>query len=349
LPEKKKEPVNQIVKKIFYIFPLILLCTSCNGRKTARDYARVKNIDFGMAVSVGDLSQKENCRIIRENSTIIVAENCMKWANLRPNKTFWNWSDVDNLVSFAEKNHITVKWHTLFWHNQNPGFLSSIKTKKEAESVMDTHIKTIMERYKGRIRDYDVVNEMFNEDGSLRDTIWLQTMGPAYIEYALCKAHEIDPDAQLYLNEYNNEAAGCPKADAMYMLVKDFVLRGIPITGVGMQMHLDASLPFNEDAVLKNIRRYAALGIKVSFSEVDVRIPASKVEVFTDVQKDIYCRLLKMALDEPNVTSFIMWGFTDKASWIPSVFPGYGYALPYDRTLKPKPVYKAMLKILRQK
>ena len=341
--------MNRIVKTVSCIFVLILLCTSCSGRKTARDYARSKAVDFGMAVSTGDLSQKKNSRIITENSTIIVAENCMKWANLHPNKTFWNWSDVDNLVSFAEKNHMAVKWHTLFWHNQNPGFLSSIKTKEEAETMMDLYIKTIMERYKGRIRDYDVVNEMFNEDGTLRDTIWLQTIGPGYIEHALRKAHETDPDAQLYLNEYNNEAAGYPKADAMYSLVKDFVLRGVPVTGVGMQMHLDASLPFDEEAVRKNIRRYAALGIKVSFSEVDVRIPASNPSVYIDAQKDIYCRLLKMVLDEPNVVSFIMWGFTDKTSWIPSAFPGYDYALPYDRTLKPKPVYYAMLKILRRK
>ncbi|MFA6856676.1 MAG: endo-1,4-beta-xylanase, partial [Treponema sp.] len=142
--------MNRIVKTVSCIFVLILLCTSCSGRKTARDYARSKAVDFGMAVSTGDLSQKKNSRIITENSTIIVAENCMKWANLHPNKTFWNWSDVDNLVSFAEKNHMAVKWHTLFWHNQNPGFLSSIKTKEEAETMMDLYIKTIMERYKGR-------------------------------------------------------------------------------------------------------------------------------------------------------------------------------------------------------
>ena len=330
---------------LIFAFALVLISLSSCAKKTPKDYAAKHGFKTGIAVETGDMYNEDHLKIIRENSSIIVAGNCMKWANLRPNKTFWNWSDVDHLIEFAEKNKMAVKWHTLFWHNQNPGFLSSLlKTREQALEVMDEHITTIMTRYKGRISEYDVVNEMFNEDGTMRETLWYKAIGKDYIEHALIKAHETDPDAKLFLNEYNNEEQGNKKADAMYEMVKDFVNRGIPIDGVGFQLHLATIYPYNETAVRSNIRRYADLGLEVSFSEVDVRMPVPPSESDLQTQMDRYCSLAKLAREEPNVTSFITWGITDKQSWIPATFPGYGDALLYDRDLKKKPVYNAVLK-----
>lgn len=312
-------------------------------KKSVASAAAKKGVEFGFAVSVTDLLDANTQKLIADEAKILVAENCMKSSQLRPNKTFWNWSDPENLVKFAEKNKIVAKWHTLFWHEMNPPFINQMKTKEEAEALMDEHITTVLQKFKGRIRDYDVVNEMFNEDGSLRDTVWLRTLGPGYLERAIRKAHEVDPDAHLFLNEYNNEAAGYAKADAMFNLVKDFVERGVPIYGVGMQLHLAADLPYKEEAVRKNIRRYAELGIKICFSEVDVRMPLARADIYAQTQIDIWRSLMKLAVEEPNVESFIVWGISDKNSWIPAWKPGYGDALLFDKKFQPKPVYYELL------
>ena len=332
-------------KTLILIFTLVLVLVSLSscGKKTLKDYAAKHGVKTGVAMAVNDLSNEEHLKIIIENSSIVVAENCMKWESVHPGKTTWNWKDVDRLIEFAEKNNIAVKWHTLFWHNQNPAFLSSLETREQALEVMDEHITTIMTRYKGRISEYDVVNEMFNEDGTMRDTIWYRTIGKDYIEHALIKARETDPDAKLFLNEYNNEAFGNKKADAMYEMIKDFVKRGIPIDGVGFQLHLATIYPYNAVAIRSNIRRYADLGLEVSFSEVDVRMPVPPSEGNLKSQSYIYSSLAKLAKEEPNVTSFITWGFTDKQSWVPYTFAGYGDALLYDKDLKKKPVYEAVL------
>jgi endo-1,4-beta-xylanase len=327
---------------------VLALFTSCGSGQSLRQYAEKKGIDTGYAVGAGDLYQKKNTDIIIADSSIVVGENCMKWNQLRPNDKFWNWSDADHFVEFAEKNKMKVKFHTLVWHNQNPSFLNNMKTRDEALAVLDNYITTVMTRYKGRIYCYDVVNEMFNEDGSLRQSVWYTTIGPDYIEHALLTAHAADPDAKLYLNDYNNEAEGYAKADALYNLVKDFRQRGIPVDGVGMQMHLAADQPFNEAAVRNNIERYQALGVDVSFSEVDVRIPSGNVKEYKKTQQDVYCRLMKIALDEKAVKSIIFWGFTDLQSWVPQGFPGYGDACLYDKKMKPKPVYSALLDILKK-
>lgn len=333
------------MKKILYVALALALTASLFGckKKTIADYTAKHGVDFGFAVSTGDLLDEKIQKIIEPNAKILVAENCMKSALLRPNKTFWNWSDPENLIKFAEKNKMAPKWHTLFWHQQNPPFISSLKNSDEAQKMMDEHITTILQKYKGRVRDYDVVNEMFEEDGSFRENVWLKTLGPTYIERALRKAHEVDPGAHLFLNEYNNEAKGYPKADAMYELAKTLVESGVPLYGIGMQLHLAADLPYDEDAIRQNIRRYADLGLKVCFSEVDVRLPLSKADAYKDSQKDVYKSLMKLALEEPNVESFIVWGISDKNSWVPAAFPGYGDALLFDREFKEKELYNALL------
>ena len=342
------------MKKIILAAKVAALCALCLcaagcGKKTIACAAANKGVNFGFAASVTDILDANTQKILAAESKILVAENCMKSSQLRPNKTFWNWSDPENLVKFAVKNKIVAKWHTLFWHEMNPPFINQMKAREEAEQIMDEQITTVMQKFKGRIRDYDVVNEMFNEDGSLRETVWLKTLGPGYLERALRKAHSIDSNAHLFLNEYNNEAAGYPKADAMYNLVKDFVERGVPIYGVGMQLHLAADLPYDEDAIRQNVRRYADLGIKICFSEVDVRIPLSRLEELEPKQKEIWKSLMKLAVEEPNVESFIVWGVSDKNSWIPAWKPGYGNALLFDKNFKPKPIYYELLDAANKK
>lgn len=337
------------MKKVFCCLVAAAVLAGCSRSSSFKELAVARNLSTGTAVAIGDLFRPEYVEIIGQNSSVVVAENCMKLGSVRPSRSLWNWGDADSLVEFAEKNGISVKYHTLVWHNQNPPFISGMQKKEEAMQMLDECISTVMSRYKGRIREYDVVNEMFNEDGTLRNSVWLRTIGPDYIAYALTRARETDPDALLFLNEYNNEAEGYPKADAMYDFVRQLTEKGVPLDGVGMQLHLDATQPFSPDAIRSNVRRYAGIGMNVSFSEVDVRIPSGNPEKWEQRQQEIYEALLRIALEEPNVTSFITWGFTDAQSWVPKAFPGYSNALLYDADANPKPVYNALLSILREK
>ncbi|MBP5451148.1 MAG: endo-1,4-beta-xylanase [Treponema sp.] len=321
--------------------------TACK-EKTLPQLAAKYKLEIGTAVG-NDFYSPEGKERIKDFSSVIVSENSMKWSNIRPKKTFWNWNDVDKIVEFGQENKISIKFHTLFWHNQNSSFLSSMKTKEEATEMMDEHINTIMERYKGKIAYYDVVNEMFEEDGSFRKTIWYNLMGEDYIEHALRTARAADPDAKLYLNEYNNENLGNAKADAMFNLIKKFVDEGVPIDGVGMQLHLATDLPFDKEAIRANVKRYADIGIDVSFSEVDVRMPDKKSQDESEIKKqeEIYTALVDIAKTEPNVKTFIVWGLSDKDTWVPGTFPGYGSPCLYDRAMNKKPVYQAIKETLK--
>lgn len=318
------------------------------GNKTLADASRKAGLDFGFAVSVGDMANEGQQQFIKKNCSVLVAENLMKMESIRPNRRFWNWSDVDRFVQFAVDNKIAVKYHVLVWHQQNSTFINQLNSRDDALSFLDEHIPAVMEHCKGKIKYYDVVNEMFNEDGTRRENVWQRLMGDDYIEHALRLARDADPDAKLYLNEYNNENVGNTKADAMYEMAKDFVARGVPLDGIGMQLHLAADLPYDENAIRENVRRYAKLGLDVSFSEVDVRLPVKNTQQYEAAQRDVYLSLLKIALEEPNVKSFIIWGISDKNSWVPRTFGGYCNALPFDAQYNAKPFYAEMTEMIKK-
>lgn len=337
------------MKKVFSIFlmsSILIGLTSCS--KSFRDVAKDNGFASGMAVAAGDILDPELAKVLKENCSILVSENSMKWANLRPNKSFWNWTDIDKLIEFANENGMKVKWHVLFWHQQNSPFVSSSWTREQAISMMHEHIETVMTRYKGKIQEYEVVNEMFEENGSFRNNVWYKTIGPDYIEIALKKAREVDPNAKLYLNEFNNEEKGHVKADAMFNMIKDFKERGVPIDGVGLQLHLDARYNYSEQAIRDNVQRYADLGLDVAFTEIDVRIPTDNPASYEQAQEDVYLMLYRIAKDFEAVKTVITWGISDRHSWVPATFPGTGSALLYDKDLKPKKVYNSIYEELKK-
>lgn len=133
---------------------------------------------LGVAIQAGDIYDPATIALYTDNFNLIVPENTFKWKNIRPTLKFWNWSDMDKMVDFAEKNKIKMKVHTFVWLQQNPPYLDSLKTRDDAIAMLNEHITTIMTRYKGRIYEYDVANEVLNEDGTMRDTLWLRIIGP---------------------------------------------------------------------------------------------------------------------------------------------------------------------------
>lgn len=331
-----------ILRSALLLSATILSLTGCFGPKTVRANADSRKLNFGVALQAGDVIDPKAIALIKENFNEFVPENTMKWKLIRPNKTFWNWSDMDTMVAFAEKNHIKMKGHTFVWHQQNPPYVENLKNREDAVALLTDQISTIMKRYRGRIYEYDVCNEVINEDGTMRDTVWSKTIGPDYIDIAFRTAREADPKARLLLNDYNNEYEGTAKGDGFYALVKGMKDRGIPIDGVGFQLHISGMYPLDEKALRANIKRFRDLGLFVSFTEVDVRITEPVTEETEKSQIAAYSKLMEIALDESNAGSVILWGYTDKRSWIPAAFPGFGSAHLFDREVKPKPAYTAL-------
>ena len=318
---------------------------SC-GAPSPRKAADKKGLAFGVSVKAGDVLTPDTVKHIKSHYNLIVPEDSMKWVNIHPKKDFWNWSDMDMMVDFAEKNNIKIKGHTFLWQDQNGPYVHSAKTRDEAISFLTEQITGVMTRYKGRVFEYDVANEVFNEDGSMRDTLWYRLIGPDFLDIAFRTAREADPDAKLLLVDFNTEFAGSAKADAMYELVKGMKERGVPIDGVGHQLHCPAEMNFDEEALRENVRRFHALGLYTSFTEVDVRIKMPVDGDDEERQKLIFSSLMDVAITEPGAGSMVLWGITDKTSWIPRAFPGYGSAHLFDKEMKPKPAYHALMEVL---
>ncbi|HOT62887.1 MAG TPA: endo-1,4-beta-xylanase [Treponemataceae bacterium] len=316
---------------------------------TPRKVADKKGLTFGVAIKAGDIYTPETVAFIKKNFNTMVPEDSMKWVNIRPKKDFWNWSDMDAMVAFAEKNKMRIKGHCFLWQDQNGAYVHSLKTREEAIALLTDQITTVMTRYKGRVFEYDIANEVFMEDGSLRDTIWYRLIGDDFLDIAFRAARAADPKARLILCDYNAEYANTAKGDAMYETVKGMKERGVPIDAVAHQLHCMAELPVNEEALRENIRRFEALGVATSFSEVDVRVKMPVDDEREAQQVAVYSKLLEVAMTEPGCKSFIMWGFSDKLSWIPRVFPGYGSANILDKDMKPKKAYDALIKTLMGK
>ena len=334
----------KIFKKIAFVLSVLLLLAGC--KKNPSKAATKAGINFGAAITIGDALNPEKIKVITENYNTVVAENNMKWENIHPKRTFYNFGDMDAIANMAINNGMKVRGHTFMWHQQNAAYVSSIKDDDELKAHLEEHITKVMEHYKGKIYEYDVANEIFEENGSFRKSFWYNRFGEEIYEFAFEVAHKADPDAILILNDYNNENAGYAKSDAQYRFVKKMVEKGIPINGIGMQLHLQENLPFNKDAIRKNVQRYAELGLKVSFTEIDVRVKTPATPEAVKHQQEIFCDLLDIALTEPNVDTFVFWGVSDAHTWVPSTFPGYGDPLPLDRDNKPKDAMDAMVKML---
>lgn len=334
------------MKKICYVsalFLMVALLAGCAPKAPAKAAAKL-GINFGTAITPGDVLDPDKAKLISENYNTIVAENNMKWENIQYKKGKFNFSDMDLLVKFAGENGMKVRGHTFVWHNQNAGYVSSIRDDDELRAHLKDHITTIMQRYQGKIFEYDVCNEIFEEDGSFRNSFWYRRFGEEIYEYAFTVARQADPNARLVLNDYNNENYGNAKADAMYNFVKKLVEKGVPIDGVGLQLHLQENLPFDKEAIRKNVQRYGELGIDVSFTEVDVRLKTPAGDAAVANQARIYQDLMDICRTEKNCSTYVVWGLSDKTSWVPGTFPGYGDALPIDRDYKVKPFMKNLFK-----
>jgi endo-1,4-beta-xylanase len=249
-------------------------------------------------------------------------------------------------VAFARQHNQVVRGHTLVWHNQVPRWLTEASfTPAELADILRQHIAEEASHFRGAVDAWDVVNEPFNEDGTWRDTIWFRALGPDYVRMAFEWAQAADPEARLYLNDYNVESIG-PKSNAMYTLVQDLLASGVPVQGVGFQAHLSMDKDF-PSTLRENLERFAALGLELAITEADVRMRLPATPDKLAVQAEYFARLAQACLDVPPCVSFTVWGFADAHSWVSRRFEGYGAATLFDDRVQPKPAYAAVSDVLR--
>ncbi|BBH67890.1 beta-xylanase [Actinoplanes sp. OR16] len=307
---------------------------------------------IGTAINADELgANEEYTQIAAEQFSSVTAENAMKWAEVEAVRGVYTWEKADQLVAFAKKNRQLVRGHTLLWHNQLPAWLSSdgyttTLSDAEVKAALKKHIFAQVRHFKGDIWQWDVVNEAFDDNGEPRQTIWYKAWGgTGYIADAFRWAHQADPKALLFYNDYNLEFTG-PKSNAVYELVKSLKAQRVPIHGVGFQGHLSTQYGYPD--LQNNLERFAALGQKVALTEVDVRTFTKPEAVNEPVnplasyaQESYWSRTLKACLAVRACISFTPWGFGDSYSWVPGWFddPQEGAALIYDEQLNPKGQY----------
>jgi endo-1,4-beta-xylanase len=301
---------------------------------------------LGVATDNPELTDQPYADILGSEFDVMTPGNAMKWYATEPQQGAFDWTKAEEVVKFAERHHQRVRAHTLVWHSQLPDWLTGgTWTADQLRAILKNHITREVRHFRGRVYSWDVVNEAFNEDGTYRQTLWYQTLGPGYIADALRWAHQADPHAKLYVNDYNIEGVG-PKSDAYYALVQSLKAQGVPIDGVGVQGHLALQFGY-PSTVQANLQRFADLGVDVAITELDIRmlLPADATKLAT--QATWYGDLTRACLAVRRCVGITVWDYTDKYSWIPAFFSGEGAALPYDENLQPKPAYYAIRTALR--
>ncbi|MGA4964333.1 endo-1,4-beta-xylanase [Streptomyces pseudogriseolus] len=295
---------------------------------------------------------REYRKVLGREFSSVSPENQMKWDYIHPERDRYDFGQADAIVEFARRNHQAVRGHTLLWHSQNPAWLEQGDfTKAELRDILREHITTVVGRYRGKIQQWDVANEIFDDQGNLRtqDNIWIRELGPGIVADAFRWAHKADPKAKLFFNDFNVEGVNA-KSDAYYALVKDLRAQRVPVHGFSVQGHLSTRYGFPGD-LADNLRRFDALGLETAVTELDVRMDVPEGSLPTPAQEkqqaEYYQRMLEGCLAVDGCNSFTIWGFTDKYSWVPVFFQGEGFATVMTDDFDRKPAYYALRDTLK--
>lgn len=315
---------------------------------------------FDIGAAVWPAAPKTHAELLKQHFSSITCENVMKPALIHPERERYDFEKADALVDFAIQNGMKMRGHTLVWHNQTPGWFfkksdGSDVSREELLTAMTEHMKTVVERYKGKVYCWDVVNEALSDSsgGFLRDTPWLRIVGEDFLDHAFRAAHEADPDALLFYNDYNESDP--EKRDRMYALVKGLKERGVPIHGIGLQGHWYINHPPMEQ-VREAIEKYASLGVILHVTEMDIsvfdwddrRTDLKEPEPWMfEAQAETYGKLFELFREYRDVVKNVTtWGVADDYSWLDN-FPQKGrknWPMLFDVNHNPKPAFERIIK-----
>ena len=362
--------------KIFYILTLLFVAlTGCaNHKVTLKDALKDKFL-IGVAMNEAQITEADSSSvaIIKNHFNSITAENCMKSEELQPVEGEFNFKLADQFVKFGEENNMYIIGHTLVWHSQAPKWFFTDATGKDVTREvlierMKNHIFTVVGRYKGKVKGWDVVNEAFEDDGSWRNSKFYQIIGEDYIRLAFQFAHEADPDADLYYNDYSMAHEG--RRNTVVKMVNNLKSQGVRIDGVGLQGHMDMVFP-DLDEFEKSMLAFAETGVKLMITELDVTVlPRPGIDVGAEISASFeyqqklnpyaeglpdsvsialnnrYNDIFKLFLKHSDILERVtLWGVYDGQSWR-NDWPVKGrtdYALLFDRNFQPKPVVKTII------
>ncbi|MGA7160921.1 MAG: endo-1,4-beta-xylanase [Bacteroidota bacterium] len=362
-------------KKFALLFiTLLALCVagSASAQTALKDVYK-KEFLIGAALNEAEFSEVDmrSATLAKAQFNTISPENALKWESVHPKPGVYEFGAADRYVEFGEKNGMAIIGHTLVWHGQTPRwvFQDSAGQPIGREALLERmrdHIYTVVGRYKGRIKGWDVVNEALNEDGSLRKSSWMKIIGEEYIVKAFEFAHEADPAAELYYNDYSLENA--PKREGAVALIKKLQAAGVRVAAVGLQGHYKMDWPSMEQ-VDTTIKVFSSLGVKVNITELDIDVvPATQqnrgadlsVNNYRVMKEDIYANglpdsvqlelakrygdLFSVFVEHADVVGRVtFWGVTDGNSWL-NTRGRVNYPLLFDRNGNPKPAFDAVVK-----
>lgn len=277
----------------------------------------------------------------------------MKFRALCSRPHTYDFAEADRVVAFAEAHGLEIRGHTLVLNYDIPAWLAKGQnTQAHLEQILRRHIETVVSRYRGRIYAWDVVNEPF-EYGAPVESVWAQAFGDDYVAKVLRWTHDIDPEARLFINENWAEAVD-EQSNALYALVSDLIHRGVPLHGVGFQMHvglgehetMQTALPPREFS--RNLRRFSELGLEIHVTEMDVRINFGRgtEQQRLAAQADVYRDVLSVGLQTPGFKALVQWGVCDNDPWIAAMYGVPDKPLLFDGQYSPKPAYHALKMLL---
>lgn len=326
-------------------------CQSTQPTTALRTLATAKGRWFGAALDASFFAHAAAYdTLVAREFNMVVAGNVMKWEPLNRNGRFtYRWANPDFLVSFAQANGMKVRGHTLAWHQQNPTWLTGATWSADTlRQLLAEHVDSVVGHYRGKIHAWDVVNEALNDgSGSLRSTgsPWAPLLGREYIDLAFRTARAADPQALLFYNDYSLEFPGA-KQDSAFALVQGMKARGVPIDGVGFQAHFqvnaDGTGVPSKETLVATLTRFAALGLKVELTELDIRVRTQATATELAVQTRGYGDVVAACLAVPACDAIVVWGVNDGESWVPGTFPGYGRPLLFGDAFEKKDTYAAV-------
>jgi endo-1,4-beta-xylanase len=346
-----------LIIRTLVAFFLLLLCgcekqavPECDG---STGLFTIANYSVGAAIEQFQLNQDSAYRSIAiRQFNSITAENIFKAEYLHPLPELYNWQEADSLVAFCMHYNKRVHGHTLVWHKQLPGWIYEFKgNRNQWDSLLKSHIQTIVSHFGNTVKSWDVVNEAFNEDGTLRNNIWLQNLGSGYIEKAFRYAHEAAPDVLLFYNDYNLELNPA-KLKSVLSLLNSIRNRGVRVDGIGLQMHISIDYP-DQSQITAALSEISGNDYLVHLSELDISVnPQNKEITFNQSllqrQADVLANIVLVYNQLPQKYRYgiTFWGITDRYTWIRSEFNRMDYPLLFDDNYNPKPCFCKLVESL---
>lgn len=333
-----------------------ILCISCSKNNDDNDVSisctdevglyTITDFPIGVAVKESEIRFNNQYASIVENQfNSLTSENEFKPESIHPSQNFYYWDEIDYLLNYAEATNKRVHGHTLIWHNQLPQWILDYQgNSTDWELVMKNHIQTVMQHCQGKVASWDVVNEAFNEDGTLRNSIWKQKIGNDYIKKAFQFASEADPNALLFYNDYNLES-NPTKRNSVIAYFNNLRAENCKVDGIGIQMHISILYP-GINNIKSTMQQVSSNNYKVHLSELDISINPFGTQIdptnlLLNQQAELLLSIVKEYenLPEENKFGITFWGVNDANSWIRSFFNRMDYPLLFNDTYDTKPCY----------